>query len=220
MPPLFPVTVLIPGGQIAVHERTGVRRVDLLAFRIGATPVTNAQYAPFLESSGGDPTPWWNDPRFSHPLQPVVGITWGEAAAYCDWLTLAGPARWRLPSEDEWERAMGGGAESPRSAWGDIIPPWEIPEGPLKAPWRVGRGTPNPYGVLDPGTVVHEWCLDWREPEIPAPAGGPTPPLRRASRGGSWRHRIRWSAPSARSSLPPDYRYSDYGFRVLSEDRA
>jgi formylglycine-generating enzyme required for sulfatase activity len=55
------------------------------------------------------------------------------------------------------------------------------------------------------GTIVHEWCLD---------ASGPD---RRASRGGSWRHAVRWSAPSARSSLPPSYRYSDYGFRVLRE---
>ena len=38
---------------------------------------------------------------------------------------------------------------------------------------------------------------------------------RRASRGGSWRHRVRWSPPSARSSLPPSSRYADYGFRVL-----
>jgi len=58
------------------------------------------------------------------------------------------------------------------------------------------------------GTIVHEWCLDWFDPESQ---------MRRASRGGSWRHHVRWSKPSARSSLPPDFRYADYGFRVLEE---
>jgi formylglycine-generating enzyme required for sulfatase activity len=57
------------------------------------------------------------------------------------------------------------------------------------------------------GTIVHEWCLDWFD----------AAQARRASRGGSWRHHVRWSSPEARSSLPPDYRYSDYGFRVLRE---
>jgi formylglycine-generating enzyme required for sulfatase activity len=57
------------------------------------------------------------------------------------------------------------------------------------------------------GTIVHEWCLDVY----------PGEPLRRASRGGSWRHRVRWSPPSARSSLLPELRYADYGFRVLQE---
>ena len=81
---------------------------------------------------------------------------------------------------------------------------------------------PNGYGLFDMGTIVHEWCLDWYRPdatvagpdpmELPGPADG-----RRASRGGSWRHRVRWSSPSARSSLPPGFRYADYGFRVVQE---
>jgi formylglycine-generating enzyme required for sulfatase activity len=66
------------------------------------------------------------------------------------------------------------------------------------------------------GTIVHEWCLNWRAPDSAPTAAAASPP-RRASRGGSWRHQVRWSSPAARSSLPPDYRYSDYGFRVLRE---
>jgi len=96
--------------------------------------------------------------------------------------------------------------------WGAAVPPGEIPEGPLDAPWETGRGTPNGYGLYDMGTIVHEWCLNWREPLAPPPHAA-----RRASRGGSWRHAIRWSPPSASSSLPPAFRYSDYGFRVLVE---
>jgi len=62
---------------------------------------------------------------------------------------------------------------------------------------------------MDMGTIVHEWCLD--------PVDTDRTPPRRASRGGSWRHAVRWSSPSARSSLPEGFRYSDYGLRVLRE---
>ena len=101
------------------------------------------------------------------------------------------------------------------TAWGDALPPGEVPEGPLEGPWPVGRGTPNGYGLFDMGTIVHEWCADWYAPYGDAPRASPTRGARRASRGGSWRHRVRWSPPSARSSLPPSSRYADYGFRVL-----
>jgi formylglycine-generating enzyme required for sulfatase activity len=41
--------------------------------------------------------------------------------------------------------------------------------------------------------------------------------VRRVSRGGSWRHHIKISRCAARSSLLPDLRYTDYGFRVASD---
>ncbi len=214
MPPPFPATVVIPAGSLAVGHPGGHGRIDLPTFSIGRTPVTNAEYAPCVESGRVRPPPWWNDSDFSRGDQPVVGITWDEAAAFCEWLTSQDARPWRLPSEAEWERAMSGGADFPPTPWGPAVPAGEIPEGPLRGPWRTGQGSPNPYGVMDPGTVVHEWCLEWRDREASTPPGSSAPP-RRASRGGSWRHRVRWSAPSARSSLPPEFRYSDFGFRVL-----
>jgi serine/threonine-protein kinase len=210
--PIVPVTVSIPPGELGIKTGGGAAKVAIAAFRLGRTPVTNSGYAPFLTSGRVVAPPWWRDSCFDAPPQPVVGVTWGEAVAFCTWLGEVVGGRWRLPMEAEWELAMSGGLAAPRTPWGEEIPPGEIPEGPLTGPWEVGRGTPNAYGLCDPGTVVHEWCGDWFEPETPCSG-----PPRRASRGGSWRHRIRWSSPSARTSLPPDYRYSDYGFRVLME---
>lgn len=178
-------------------------------FFLARTPIANRQFAPFLETGRAAAPPWWTDPLFSSPEQPVVGITWDDAMAYCAWLSESDGGRWRLPTEAEWEVAARGGLEGPRTAWGDAVPAGEIPDGPISGPWEVGRGTPNGYGLMDMGTIVHEWCLDWD----PAPRE----PRRRASRGGSWRHEVRWSAPTARTSLPPSYRYSDYGFRPLRE---
>ncbi|PYQ67328.1 MAG: hypothetical protein DMF54_04860 [Acidobacteria bacterium] len=180
-------------------------------FFLGSTAMTNVCYAGFLETGRVAAPPWWNDLDFRSPRQPVVGVTWNEAMAYCIWLGESDGGRWRLPTEAEWELAASAGLPSPRTAWGDEIPKGEIPEGELRGPWEVGLGTPNGYGLFDMGTIVHEWCFDWDDV--------PREPRRRASRGGSWRHRVRWSSPSARSSLPPDYRYSDYGFRVLKEIR-
>jgi sulfatase modifying factor 1 len=177
------------------------------AFLLGRTAVTNRDYAAAVASGGLPAPPWWTDPNFSAPDQPVVGVSWDEAAAFCQWLGDAGGGGFRLPSEAEWERAACGGLDAPRTSWGESLPADEIPSGPLSGPWVTGRGTPNGYGLCDMGTIVHEWCLDWSAPG------------RRASRGGSWRHAVRWSPPSARSSLPPAYRYSDYGFRVLRETK-
>jgi len=196
----LPETVLVPGGILG--------EARLRPFRLGRTAVTNLEYACFVAFASAPEPPWWRDPRFSSPRQPVVGVSWHDAASYCRWLSRVTQAVWRLPSETEWEFAAAAGLPSPPTAWGEAVPAGEIPEGPLDGPWEVGRGTPNGFGLLDMGTIVHEWCLDWRE------GGRPDAPRRRASRGGSWRHRIRWSSPSARSSLPPDYRYSDYGFRI------
>jgi sulfatase modifying factor 1 len=208
----IPATVAIPGGRLEIAGPDGPRRVvEIAPILFGRTPVTNSEYAAFLECDRVSAPPWWSDPMFSAPLQPVVGVSWEDAIAYCAWLSEVSGGRWRLPTEEEWEFAVCGGLVGPRTAWGEEIPRGEIPEGPLAAPWETGRGTRNGYGLLDAGTIVHEWCANWHEP---APTTGPR---RRSSRGGSWRHQIRWSSPSARTSLPPDYRYSDYGFRVLHE---
>lgn len=225
---VVPVTVAVPGGTFVMGSATGrpdespPRRVTVRAFRLGRTPVTRAQYARFVERGGAREPPWWRDPAFHAPDQPVVGVTWFEAADYARWLAETCGGAWRLPTEAEWERAARGGLTGAATAWGDVLPPGEVPEGPLAGPWPAGRGKPNGYALLDMGTIVHEWCLDWYRSDAYASASpidphGPAEGLRRASRGGSWRHHVRWSSPSARSSLPPGLRYSDYGFRVLEE---
>jgi formylglycine-generating enzyme len=178
---------------------------------VARTPVTNADYSPFVAAGRAPEPPWWRDPSFAAPDQPVVGVTWHEAAAFARWLEALGLGRWRLPTAEEWERAVRGGLVGAPTAWGETLPPREVPDGPLTGPWRVGRGTPNGFGLMDPGTMVHEWCAD-AVPDPRSPDGE-----RRVSCGGSWRHKVRWSPPAARSSLPPTFRYSDYGFRLVLE---
>ncbi len=210
---VVPQLVRVPGGRFLMGSDHGrpdeapVREAFVASFLLGRTPVTRAEYAPFLETGVAEAPPWWSAPAFADADQPVVGVTWFDATAFAAWLSEQDDGLYRLPTEAEWERAARGGLESEATAWGAELPAGEIPEGPLDGPWRVGRGTPNGFGLFDMGTIVHEWCAD------PYPGDPP----RRASRGGSWRHRQRWSPPAARSSLLPELRYADYGFRILKE---
>ena len=226
--PLGPATVDVPEGSFVMGSANGrpdespPHTVTVGAFRLGQTPVTNAQYAPFVAAGRAPEPPWWRTAAFAGPDQPVVGVTWFETCDYARWLAEVTGGSWRLPTEAEWERAARGGLAEAPTPWGAALPPAEVPDGPLDGPWPVGRGTPNGFGLLDIGTIVHEWCLDWYDAasyaSSPALApGGPAEGERRSSRGGSWRHHVRWSPPSARSSLPPGFRYADYGFRVLQE---
>ena len=138
-----------------------IHRVAIGPFSIGTTPVTNLEYAPFLASGGGEPPPWWSDPAFSLPRQPVVGVSWEDASRFAAWLAESAGGTWRLPTEAEWEFAAFGGLDSGAMPPGEDLPPPEVPDGPLSGPWEVGRGAANGYGLFDMGTIVHEWCLDW-----------------------------------------------------------
>ena len=214
--------VAIEAGWFAMGWETGLpserprHRVWTDAFAIARYPVTNAEYAPFLADTSVPAPPWWRDARFSAPEQPVVGPSWFEAVAFCRWLSARTRARFRLPTEAEWEKAARGGLDGERYPWGS-----ERPDGQaLERPPAVTATRENPLGIAALSGVCHEWCLDWESPTYYADApayspAGPSAGTRRISRGGAWRHRDPFSPVAHRSSLPPALRYSDYGFRVL-----
>jgi formylglycine-generating enzyme required for sulfatase activity len=89
-------------------------------------------------------------------------------------------------------------------------------------PEPVGQSEPNGYGLFEMCENVHEWCSDWYAAEYYAVSPernprGPEEGERKSSRGGSWRHQIKIARCSARSSIPPEFRYADYGFRVACD---
>ena len=200
-------------------------RVWVDGFAIANTPVTRGDYARFLAAGGHDDPAGWHDPSFALADQPVVGVTWFAAVTYCEWLSGLDGRPYRLPTEAEWEKTCRGGLDDAEYAWGNE-PPDAIDYfcGEWKSPKAVAAWRPNGYGLFNMGENVHEWCSDWYSDTYYAesPQRNPTGPengTRKVSRGGSWRHQIKGSRAAHRSSLPPTYAYTDYGFRVVSEAR-
>jgi formylglycine-generating enzyme required for sulfatase activity len=234
--PVHETFVAIPGGWFQMGSEDGpddtrpVHRVWVDAFEMAIHPVTCGQYADFLLATGHERPRDWSLFAAGDDL-PVVGVSWLDCEAYCCWRnntdngdgSNAGqPKLLRLPTEAEWERAARGGVEGRRYPWGDEIPGW-IPEGgrgPLAGPWPVTLGDPNGFGVLGIAANVHEWCSDWYAAGFYASSpdrnpSGPERGIRRASRGGSWRHAVTISRCATRSRIDPSFRYTDYGFRVV-----
>jgi formylglycine-generating enzyme len=231
----------IPAGWFLMGCDTGqdsekpVHRVWVDEFLLAKRQVTNADYARLLRHTAPSclPPPFWGDPAFNHPEQPVVGVSWHDAMRYCAWLSsstcrVATGKTFRLPTEAEWERAARGGLEGALYPWGDA-PPQSLPDYATRCaeswdrgPEPVGRTQANAYGLYNMCDNVHEWCSDWYAADYYAVSPernprGPETGERRASRGGSWRHHIKISRCAARSSIPPEFKYADYGFRVACD---
>lgn len=205
------------------REENPRHRVSLRPFLLARAPVTRADYQAFLEATGHERPPCWDDPRFGHPLMPAIAPSWHDAVEFCDWLSGLWRLAVRLPSEAEWEWA----AKAEREVlypWGDA-PPESLPD--YQRRWLDGPEPIDAYPSLHPwrlvglGENVHEWCSDWYDrayyeaSELKNPRG-PEEGRRRSSRGGAWRHAVKVSRCAARSSIPPHMRYEDYGFRLAS----
>jgi formylglycine-generating enzyme len=226
---MTPSFARVPAGSFLMGSETGqdderpVHRVHVDAFEMSVYPVTRGEYAAFLDDTGHDSPRDWTDPAMSGDTRPVVGVSWHDAVAYCDWCARRGSPQ-RLPTEAEWERAARGTRAGAAFPWGETLPPW-IPgngRGPLPGPWPVTLGEPTDFGLYGIAANIHEWCADWHDrgyyavsPDRNPP--GPAAGSRRASRGGSWRHAVTISRCAARSKIDPSFRYADYGFRTVRE---
>lgn len=171
------------------------------------------------------------DKKFGGEDQPVVGITWYAARAYCFYLSCLELAQrdqrslkhldtrqsadiYRLPTEIEWEWAAAG----------------REPDGGLREyPWKKDRGEPNPNlanygenvgattpvgrypegvtpeGLMDMAGNVWEWMENWSS----------NAEQYRALRGGSWIITNVYLRCSARDDALPGYGYNNVGLRVV-----
>lgn len=170
--------IQIPAGPFIMGSNTGplderpAHRVELPAFAIDRTPVTNAQFATFLNPVGpvnstgdrlfdfddGDARihkkggEWVTDPGYEN--HPVVEVSWLGARDYCAWLGK------RLPTEAEWEKAARG-TDGRRYPWGNDPP--DRTKAQFNAGWNQTApvdGFPqgaSAYGVLDMAGNAWEW---------------------------------------------------------------
>jgi formylglycine-generating enzyme required for sulfatase activity len=210
----IPAATFLMGSGNGSDDEKPVHKVSLAPYQIGRFPITNRQFKEFAAN---------HSPQsgFDHPDQPVTGVSWFDAVAYCDWLSEKTGEKYRLPTEAEWEFAATAGNPKNIYPWGTRS--WnerpELHQRFLNGPEVIGSFEPNEFGIHDLGINVHEWCSDWYDSAYYAlsPFENPTGPLqgtRKSSRGGSWRHQIKITRCAARSSIPPGMKYADYGFRV------
>lgn len=193
--------------EMPAHE------VDLKGFLIDEHEVTFIEYMTFVDKERVSPPKHFDNARFNGRLQPVVGIGWEEANAYCRWVGK------RLPTEAEWEKAARG-TSGLRYPWGSepeasranhrgmmdnyryTAPVGDYPEGK------------SPYGVMDMAGNVWEWTADWYKPypgnEHPSDLYGEK---LRVIRGGSWSSNMDLARSSVRGKAAPDQRQDYIGFR-------
>jgi len=137
--------------------------VTLDAYEIGRYPVTNAEYAAFVEAAGHSAPNHWDGGRVPEGLtdHPVVYIFLRDAAAYVQWLAERTDQPYRLPTEAEWEKAARG-EDGRLWPWGNE---WNASVVNCK-PGGPGGTTPvdqypdgvSPYGCHDMAGNVWEWC--------------------------------------------------------------
>jgi formylglycine-generating enzyme required for sulfatase activity len=234
--------------------------LELQNFELAAYPVTVAQFRLFVEQGGyqeerywskpgwryrneGDrwrqgevKAPYaWDDPTWTLANHPVIGVSWYEAEAYCNWLNeqLQLPrGTLRLPTEAEWEWAARG-PEGRRYPWGDD---WEscrcnssesgvnrtnavgcFPGGAEDYWWK--EILPDSEAVQDLAGNVWEWTAsayrkDYataHESVLNTDHSVDSPCVQR---GGSWGDDSKWLRGAARYSRSPHGRYRDRGFRL------
>jgi formylglycine-generating enzyme required for sulfatase activity len=204
----------------------------LPGFYLSRFPVTNAQYARFLDEDGG-PVPYradqvslpysWDPGTRRHPDglddHPVVLVSWWQAVRYCRWLGA------RLPTEAEWEKAARG-TDAREWAWGND---WQsgranTREGNLPAMTPVGRFSPagdSCYGLADMSGNVWEWCSSLYDP-YPYDAGDGREDQAgvgaRVLRGGAWVQDRCLARCATRNHAHPDDFGFTIGFRVAMSD--
>ena len=193
-------------------------------FQLSKYAVTNAQFRRFVDGGYNDESLWnpvgwrwreenevvepeyWRDPKWNGATQPVVGVSWWEADAFCRW------AGCRLPMEREWEAA----ARGPHG--------WAYPWGDK---WREGicnsseaeLGGTTPVGIFPRSAAVcgahdmagnaWEWCTDGFDTRRAA-----DPEASRVLRGGSWFLLPRLCRSAIRIDIHPDSRDYVIGFRA------
>jgi formylglycine-generating enzyme required for sulfatase activity len=241
--PFEPETVLIPAGAFWMGSQSGPGILDhetprhqvvLPAYQIGRYPITNRQYGDLIkrERQRDAPAGWFlRQPPKDKLDHPVVGVSWHDARAYCDWLSRATGRRYRLPTEAEWEK-VARGTDDRRYPWGDDWDAERCQQGSANtAPVTAHPGGSSIYGCCDLLGNIQQWTSTlWGSepdrPTFPYPYDGSDgredPEAERQMdrtyrihRGGSYRDAPTELRCTARGFSSPDSKVSWRGFRVV-----
>ncbi len=160
--------VSIPGGTFTMGRNDGKdeerpeHSVDVKAFKMDRTEVTNAEYFAFITATSYRPVPahWVNDkPVPGQEQMPVRFVNIDDIKAFTDWRSKRDGVTYRLPTEEEWEYAARNGAKNDRYPWGGAFKSnCAVVDKENTEPEPVGAAScPDDWGVVDLIGNVYEW---------------------------------------------------------------
>ena len=211
-------------------------------YELGKTPVTIEQYMYFVYDTNSHYPEWleeWNEYNIltgsdnhykkldllnpAREQTPIVGVSWQDAKAYCDWLSKKSGDKYRLPTEAEWEYACRAGTTTKWSFGDDKSKlkeyAWYEDNSNSKTQ-EVGLKKPNPWGLYDMHGNVWEWCEDdWENNYNSTPRDGSAHENKntryKVLRGGSWLDDADDTRSAYRFYWGVDDRSNYVGFRLL-----
>ena len=206
----------LPTDPHAQTDEQPQHTVYLDAYEISRYEITNGQYLAFMDAGGYDDstywTPegwiwrttyaitepyWWSEGEYNSgtafPYYPVVGVSWHECYAFCQWIGA------RLPTEAEWEKGARGTDPTNYWPWGSTWEPSNCNSYYNEEPDTFAYSAPvgyfdagqSPCGLYDMAGNVWEWVNDWYQSDYysVSPYSNPTGPDSgdvRVFRGGGW----------------------------------
>ncbi|AWM29140.1 formylglycine-generating enzyme family protein [Sinorhizobium fredii] len=218
--------IAIPAGSFVFGRDDGLenerprRVVQGQPFAINRTEITNRQYEAFVAASGHRRAFYADHPFLGLADRPVVGVSWGDADAFCRHYGLA------LPTEQQYERAARG-VEGNAFPWGhsssddaranvgaDACCSGDDRDGyPMTAPADSFAAGASPEGVLNLVGNVWEWTRDIYAPYT---GGSAAENRHRVLRGGSWNSDAGHLTTTYRLAYDPDFRFAaNGGFRCV-----
>jgi serine/threonine-protein kinase len=241
--------VEIPAGEFTMGSdmfegEKPVQRILLASYFIDKLPVTNADFARFVEETGyttqvqergfgwvREGMEWqkttgafWRMPDGVNAVEdeqmnlPVTQISHKDAEAYCRW---AGKA---LPTEAQWEKAARG-PDGRIYPWDNAMPTIDLAHfgQPLSSlPWPVGKtgsSSQSHYGVRDMAGNVYQWTKDWYAPHVRNYQNpkGPETGSEKVVKGGAFVEGPLSLRSSHRDRYPPDFSSNLFGLRCVCD---
>jgi tetratricopeptide (TPR) repeat protein len=184
---------------------------------LSKTEFTVGEWKLYLKAEG---LPDWKQPSKDfeqNDEHPVVNVSWNDAKKFCEWLSKVTGKEWRLPTNSEWEAAVG----TTKYPWGDYYPPnWDdgnyavaedgkddrakVGVDGIKGTAPVGSFKMNVLGFYDLGGNVTEWMWDGLDEKA----------ARRVIRGGGWGLNPSFCPVAYHGRTLSGNRDGSYGFRV------
>jgi formylglycine-generating enzyme required for sulfatase activity len=221
--------VRIPGGCYEMGDFLGIgednekpkHQVCVKTFLIGKYPVSQMEW---IQAMGGNPSAY----RDCGGSCPVENVSWNDIQEYLRRLNSRGGAKYRLPTEAEWEYAARSGGKV--EAWAGTNDATELAayawfiENASFQTHPVGGKKPNGLGLYDMTGNVWEWTSDRYSASYYAnsPKQDPTGPAAgnlRVLRGGYWGDPDQLMRTTRRIALPPNARGPGYGVRLVEMNR-